>query len=407
MTASENTELHRVLGMGLLVFYGVGIIIGAGVYVVVGDVMAISGQWALWAFIVAGFLAALTALCYAEMGVRYPEAAGAAAYAREAFNSAFLSRVTGFGVAATILISAAAIASGTAAYAGKFIDLPDKAIAGLVVVIFTAIACMGVRDSVRLASVMTLIEIGGLVLVVSVGAWSISSGSFPDEGNNLALSFPAEMTAWQKIFAGAFLAFFAFTGFENLANMAEEAQQESRTVPMAILISLGISTVLYLVVVMVVGAMTPVGQPASATPLLAVFRDENGAFSLAFSGLALVAVSNGVLIQILTLARLFYGMARRRLLPAVLMRVSKNRIPLQATLVAGGMVLVCTLALPFESLLRLSTSITLAVFAVVCLSLCRIKLMNSLDKPSFRIPAVIPWIAAAGNVGLIVIGFMH
>ena len=148
----ETPGLSRSLGLALLVFYGLGIIIGAGVYVAVDDVVDMAGSGAVLSFIIAGVLAAFTAISYAELAVRYPESAGAAAYVKEAFGSDRLSRLTGLAVALVTLITAATIARGTAGYAQTFVALPDFAIAGFAVVLFTAIACLGVKDSVRAAA---------------------------------------------------------------------------------------------------------------------------------------------------------------------------------------------------------------------------------------------------------------
>ena len=123
--AVQGSGLSRSLGLGLLVFYGLGVIIGAGVYVVIGDVIAKAGALAVCSFAVAGALAGLIALSYAELGARYPEAAGAAAYVKEAFGSDRFSQLTGFAVAIVVLISAATIARGTAGYAQAFVALPE------------------------------------------------------------------------------------------------------------------------------------------------------------------------------------------------------------------------------------------------------------------------------------------
>ena len=365
----EGSGLSRSLGLGLLVLYGLGVIIGAGVYVVIGDVMAKAGMLAVGSFAVAGGLASLIALSYAELGARYPEAAGAAAYVKEAFGSDRFAQLTGFAVAVVVLISAATIARGTAGYAHAFVALPEALIAGVVVLLFTAIACLGVKDSVRAAAVMTVIELAGLLLVVSAGVVSVRAL----QGHALAL-VPTDLDAWMRVGTGAFLAFFAFTGFENLANMAEEVTNVGRTLPRAMLLSLGISTVLYMTVALVVVAAVPLDDvAASAAPLLAVIERRGWGITNAFAALALVAVANGVLIQILMLSRLLYGMARRSLLPRRLTAVSARHVPVCATLVAGALVLLSTVALPFDALLRLSTTLTLLVFALVSLSLWRLQ----------------------------------
>lgn len=396
--ASESSGLSRSLGLALLVFYGLGIIIGAGVYVAVDDVVEAAGSGAVLSFAIAGVLAAFTAISYAELAVRYPEAAGAAAYVKEAFGSDKLSRLTGLAVALVTLVTAATIARGTAGYAQAFVPLPDFVIAGFMVLLFTAIACLGVKDSVRAAAIMTVIELAGLIMVIGFGLSSI--------GSNPAGITPAQPYEWQNILAGAFLAFFAFTGFENLANMAEEAKDARRTVPTAILISLGISTGLYLIIAAIVLATRP-SEEASALPaLLAVFKDSGRSITAAFSLLALVAIANGVLIQILMLSRLFYGMARRSLLPNWLSRTNRLQVPIASTLVSGLLVLVFSLTLPFDSLLRLSTTLTLVIFALVSLSLFRIKSVSCAQDPAFMAPLWIPILSVCGNLLLILAQFI-
>jgi len=127
----------------------------------------------------------------------------------EAFGSDHFSRLTGLMVAVVVIISTATIARGTARYAQAFVVLPEALIAGLVVLAFTAVACLGVRDSVRAAAVMTMIELAGLMLVVSAGLAPVHD----IWGQALAL-VPTGLAAWIRVCAGAFLAFFAFTGFK-------------------------------------------------------------------------------------------------------------------------------------------------------------------------------------------------
>jgi basic amino acid/polyamine antiporter, APA family len=305
---SPAPALRRVLGTPLLVFYGLGVIIGAGIYVLVGSVIGEAGGAAPWSFVLAGLLAGLTALSYAELAVRYPEAAGAAAYVKEAFGSDRVSQLTGLAVAAVVILSTASIARGSAGYLQVFIQWPDALIAGAVVLLFTAIACVRVRESVGLAAAMTLIEIGGLLLVLAAG-WPSLDLLSQRAGELVPSPDPA---AWAGIAAGAFLAFFAFIGFENLANMAEEARAPERSLPRAILLSLALATLLYAAVTAVTVLAVPLGElMASSAPLLLVARNAPWFSADIFALIALVAVANGVLIELVMLGRLLYGMARR------------------------------------------------------------------------------------------------
>ena len=396
--APGRPALRRVLGTPMLVLYGLGVIIGAGIYVLVGTIVATAGGAAPWAFVLAGILAAMTGLSYAELAVRFPEAAGAAAYVKEAFGSDRLSRLTGLAVAAVVIVSTASIARGSAGYLHAFTLLPDAVIAGGLVALFTAVACLGVRESVGIAATMTVIEIGGLLLVIIAGLPALSAA--PDRVSEL---LPGRgFGTWAGVAAGGFLAFFAFIGFENLANMAEEARAAARSLPRAILFSLGLSTLLYVAVTVVVILALPFDELTSlSAPLLAVAAQADWFSPKVFAGIALLAIANGVLLELIMLARLLYGMARRGWLPVGLAIVSPRlRTPVRATLLGGAITFVLTVALPFVSLVSVTSTITLLVFAGVNVALWRLHRSRPL-RYGFRVPRFIPPLAALANMALV------
>jgi amino acid transporter len=206
---------------------------------------------------------------------------------------------------------------------------------------------------------------------------------------------------------GAFLAFFAFIGFENLANMAEEARRPERSLPRAILTSLGLSTLLYaLVTAVTILALPHAELAASAAPLLLVAEEADWFSSDLFAAIALVAVANGVLIEIVMLGRLLYGMTRRGWLPPWLGIVSPRlRTPIPATLCGGGIVLLLTVAVPFLHLVALTSTITLLVFALVNFALWRLQRQRP-RSAGFRVPRFVPPVAAVANVALAVAQFL-
>ena len=390
--APPPPALRRVLGTPLLALYGIGVIVGAGIYVLVGAVIGEAGSLAPWSFVLAGILAGLTGLSYAELAVRFPEAAGAAAYVKEAFGSDRLSRLAGFAVVVVVVVSTASIARGSIGYVQVFASVPGSLIAGGVVALFTLVACLGVRESVGVGAAMTLIEIGGLLLVIAAGVPSLLS--LPVHVDEL-MPWPA---GWASIGIGAFLAFFAFLGFENLANMAEEARVPERSLPRAILLSLGICTLLYTVIALVVVlTLRPDMLAASQTPLLDVTAGAGWFSPEAFAGIAIVAVVNGVLLELIMLGRLLFGMARRGWLPAGLGATSPRHIPIRATLLGGGIVFAITVAVPFASLVAATSTITLLVFAGVNLALWRLQQSRPRSE-GFRVPRLIPPLAAVLNL---------
>ena len=222
---AERPRLRRSLGMGLLLFYGLGNIIGAGIYVLIGEVAANAGPAAPLAFLLSSIPAALTALTYTELAARLPYSAGEAVYAHAAFRSANLSRVVGLIIALAGMLSAAAIARGFAGYLGVIVHAPDAlAISGLIAVL-TMIAIWGIRQSMWLAAVLTLIELAGLLLVIGGGLLHLGDTATLAPATVINPVDPREAVSawtWSGVFAGALLAFYAFLGFEDMVNVAEE-----------------------------------------------------------------------------------------------------------------------------------------------------------------------------------------
>ena len=149
--------------------YGTGITVGAGIYVLIGAVAGHAGVYAPWSFVVAAAVMALTVGSYAELSTRYPVSAGEAAYVRAAFRSRALSTAIGLLTIVTGVVSSAAVTLGSAGYIQQFVDLPRAPIVAMVVLALGAVAAWGILESVVLASLFTLIEVGGLVTIIVAG----------------------------------------------------------------------------------------------------------------------------------------------------------------------------------------------------------------------------------------------
>ena len=343
--AHPQLDLRRSLTVGPLLFYGLAVIVGAGVYVAIASVIERAGATAPLSFLLAGIAAVMTGLCYAELASRFPEASGAAAYVKQGFGSDRAAQITGVALTLAVAIAAASIASGAVHYLSLLITLPPTALITLLVITFTLLAMAGVRESTGFAAVIGAVEILGLAVAAMAGF--IAAPALDVATMLPSLSFGA----LQSVVAGAFIAFFAFIGFESLANMAEEAKDPRRTVPYSIVGAVLISTLLYVVVA---AALVFAGR-GGQSPLIDLFP---GSYATLFATVGALAIANGVLVEIMMLARLFYGMARRRQLPAALARVHpRTRTPIEATVVAGGIVLVTALLVP-RSLSRASEAAT-------------------------------------------------
>jgi APA family basic amino acid/polyamine antiporter len=374
--------LRRVLSLWQLIFYGLGVIVGAGIYVAIGAVIERAGTAAPLSFLLAGSAAAMTGLCYAELASRFPDASGAVSYVRHGFGSDRLAVLTGAAVTLAVTVAAASIARGAVNYLAVLVTAPAPLLIIALVGGFTAIAAYGVRESVGLAAALGAIEIAGLIAATIAGLLAA-----PDF--HVANMVPTDVAGWRGVVAGAFIAFFAFIGFETLANLAEEVTDPHRTLPRGIIGAVGVSIVLYVAVALAVVLADRSGE----SPLIGLFV---GSGASAFAAIGGIAVANGVLIEIVMLARLFYGMAHNRQLPGFLGKINpRTQTPVTATLVAGGIVLATALLVPFEQLLALTNAVTLAVFVLVDVALWRIQRAPAAPSQRVMVPRWLPPVAAA------------
>ena len=390
-TPALAPALRRRLGLPLLLLYGVGITVGAGIYVLIGAVSGHAGAYAPWAFALAAAAMALTVGSYAELATRFPVSAGEAAYVRAAMRSRLASTAVGLTTLMIGVVASATVSLGAAGYIGTFVALPRGAIAAAVVVVLGAVAAWGILESVLIASLFTLIEVGGLLLVIAAG---VTAGV--PAAAVLVTPPPLEAAALSGIGYAALLAFFAFIGFEDLANVVEEAKVPHRDIPRAMVLTLVISTLLYLAVAAIaVAAVPPAELAAAPAPLALVMQRLTGASPLVISLIAIVATLNTILAQVSMAARVIYGMARQNDLPGVFAHVhGRTGTPLLATALVVAATVALALTVPFERLAEGTSLATLAVFAAVNLSLLRLRARGERSPhPHVRVPV---WVPAAG-----------
>lgn len=388
--------LKRRIGLGLLTAYGVGVMVGAGIYVLIGAIVAEAGLWSPLSFLIAGVIAAPTALSYAEFSTRLPEAAGEALYVAEGTGMRWLGVLIGLAIVVAGTISAAAVLRGGAGYLTSFVAIsPQIAILGLGAVLI-AVAVIGVLESLALAALFTVVELAGLALVVWAGF------SAPAVAELSAVPPPV----WSGIAFGAVLAFFAFIGFEDIVNMAEEVKDPSHAMPRAILYSLVITSVVYALVAYAAIRSVPASELAgSERPLVLVWQAGVGGGSVAFLSLiAVAAAMNGVLAQIVMAARVLFGLGRHGGVLAVFHHShSKFGTPVLATVMIGCFVLAGALTLPVAALAEATSTLLLSVFVIVNLSLILMK--RRVPEAPFRIPMAVPVFGLAASLLALAVTF--
>jgi amino acid transporter len=397
--SEQPDALRRRLGLPLLVLYGTGITVGAGIYVLVGAVARHAGTFAPWSFLLAAVVMGLTVASYSEMATRYPVSAGEAAYMRAAFGSRVMSTVVGLLTLATGIVASAAVTLGGTGYVRQFIDLPTPLVATTIIIALGAVAAWGILESVLLASLFTVIEVGGLVLVIATAVYS-GVAFVPI----LTTVPPFEAVALSGIAFASLLAFFAFIGFEDLANVVEEAKAPQRDIPRAMALTLLITSVLYvLVAAIAVSAVSPEQLAASPAPLSLVYRTVAGISPATFNAIAVVATLNTILAQMTMASRVVYGMARQGDLPKFAGRVhGATGTPLVATALVVAGVIVLALLFPLERLAEGTSIATLATFALVNLSLLQIKLRGTPStNQHVRVPIWVPALGVVTCLGMI------
>jgi amino acid transporter len=396
---NQPTQLKRSLSLWLLLFYGLGNILGAGIYVLVGKVAGSAGLFAPAAFFVASLVAAFTALSYAELAARYPLSAGEAVYVQKGLGLPALSVMVGLLIVLMGAVSAATIARGFVGYLDVLIELPDAVAIALLVAVLAATATWGIVESVSIAALVTLIELLGLGLVLAVAGHNLVS--VPERLPELIP--PMDPVIWQGILFGAFLAFYAFIGFEDMVNVAEEVRNPERNLPLAILLALGITTLLYAAISLTaVLTVAPEQLSASDAPLATIYEHATGRKPVVLSIISIFAVVNGALIQIIMGSRILYGMSRQGWLPPLFGRVwSKTRTPLAATITTASVVLVLALWLPLVTLAKSTSFLVLIVFSLVNLSLLRIKWRDPHPEGLRVIPQWIPAGGIIASLGLL------
>jgi basic amino acid/polyamine antiporter, APA family len=257
-----------------------------------------------------------------------------------------------------------------AGYVGTLIAVPTEIIVVVILAAVAFVAWVGVKESIVIAAAITILEVGTLVVIAVAGAPSLFDAALWER----LFAPPANALGLELTLAAAAVAFFAFIGFEDIVNMAEETHRPERTLGPAIAITLIVTIVLYTAIA-AIAAAAPDRQAIadSAAPLADIFAGLTGFSGTPITIMAAITMVNGILVQTVMVARVVYGMAREGLVPKWLGAIEpRRRTPLRATLIVTAIIAVLALTAPILRLAQATGYVTLAVFALVNLSLFRI-----------------------------------
>jgi len=397
----DDSPLSRSITPKLLLLFIVGDILGGGIYALVGEVGAETGG-AIWtAFILALVMAAFTAGSYAELVAKYPHAGGAALYVHRAFGNRFISFLVAFAVIMSGITSASALARGFGGdYLGEFIDIKVVIGALLLLAAITLVNLRGIAESVKLNVGFTVVEIGGLLLIVLIAVVAIFQG---DADTGRAFEFKEGSSVLAAALAGSALAFYALVGFEDSVNVAEEATDPVRTYPKVLFAGLAIAGVLYFLVTVAASAVVPTGDLANSSgPLLEVVKQGPlGIPEKVFSAIGLLALANGALINMIMASRLLYGMAREDVVPRQLGSVWKTRrTPWVAILFTAGIAVGLITTADLEKLAEVTVALLVIVFMIVNASVLYLR-RDRVDHDHFQVPSVFPVLGVGVSITLL------
>jgi APA family basic amino acid/polyamine antiporter len=388
----QGTRLARSLGLAEVTLSGIGIILGAGIYALIGTAAAGAGNAVWLSFAISAVVALFTALSYAELSSMFPRAGAEYEYTAAAIGD-FVAFVVGWLIILSGMVGAAAVALSFGGYLGSLVDIPHVLSAALLIGVLTLIIIIGIRQSAFVAGLFTLIEGGGLILVIVAGLPYLGSVDY--------FEMPLGMTG---VFSAAALVFFAYLGFEEMVKFSEETTTPERTVPKALMIALVICTVLYILVCL--SAVSVVGWEVLASsdaPFAEVATAAwGGRAAGALSVIALFATANTVLLMLIASSRISYGMARSGTLPRPLSLVHRTRkTPWIAVIVIAAGALLFLSADDIGLVANVTNFTLFLTFTVVNLSVIVLRIRDPDRVRPFRVPGsagVLPILPVCGIV---------
>lgn len=437
--AEGDNRLKRVLGPVGLTSLGVGAIIGTGIFVLIGKAAHDqAGPSVMLSFIVAGFACAMAGLCYAEFASMAPVAGSAYTYAYTTLGE-LLAWIIGWDLVLEYAVSSSAVAVGWSKYfnellklitggrieiphfmnnapldynpelgrivaTGDWFDLP----AMLITAAITTILVVGIKESARFNNLMVAIKLLVVLFVIAVGAFYINTANwepFAPYGYT-GVSFFGTTILGQSdaggkpvgMLSAAAIIFFAYIGFDSISTHAEEAKNPKRDVPIAILASLFVCTLLYIAVAGVLTGMIPYQQIKINAPVSDAFAQKGIAwaeFLIAFG--ALTGITSVLLVTMLSQPRVLLAMARDGLLPDSFFGAvhDKYRTPYKSTILTGCFVALLSGFLPLRILSELVSIGTLMAFVIVCVAVLIMRKTNPAAERPFTAP-LYPWVPIGG-----------
>ncbi len=417
-------RLRKRLGPVDLVGFGVGIVIGTGIFTLTGvEAKNHAGPAVVVSFLVAGVVSVLAALCYAELASSVPTAGSAYTYAYATLGEP-VAWIIGWDLVLEFALGASVVARGWSGYLGDLFNLPtsffgEESVVNLgamfIVAVLAVVAVVGIRESARVTNTLVLIKVSICVFIIIAGLFFINGdnltpfvpASEPVQEGTSGLKQPLsqvlfgiEPTAFgvAGILTAAAVVFFAYTGFEALANLAEETRKPARDLPLGILGTLALSTVLYMGVSFVMVGMIKYNQIDEGAPIASAFRAVGANWAATLVSIAAVAgLTSVILVDLVGMGRIGYAISRDGLLPKAIGRVHPRwGTPWKVTIGTALLVMAISGFVPLTELADLVSIGTLFAFIIVSVAVAILRYTKpQLERP-FRVPLspVLPIVSA-------------
>ena len=422
--AQERGSLKKNLTSRDLMGFGVGIVIGTGIFTLTGvEAKNHAGPAVLLSFVIAGVVSLLAALCYAEMASTVPTAGSAYTYAYATLGEVF-AWIIGWDLILEFALGAAVVARGWSSYLANLLGLPpalftEKAHVNvgaiLIVLVLGVVALVGVKESARVTNVLVVIKVAVCLFVIVAGLFFVSKANLtpfvpaaqPVKEGTSGLAQPLSQAVFgiqptafgfAGVLTAAAVVFFAYTGFEAVANMGEETRNPKKDLPLGLLGTLGLCTLLYVGVSFVVTGMQKYTSLDEGAPIAGAFKSVGLGWASALISIAAVCgLTSVILVDLVAMGRIGFAMGRDHLLPPSLSDIHPRwGTPWKITL--GTIVLVALLAafVPLSTLADMVSIGTLFAFVVVSLAVPIMRRRRPEMERPFRVPfsPVIPVLSA-------------
>lgn len=371
-------ELKRGLGLFGTTIIGVGTIVGAGIYVLLGKAVGLTGPSAWLSFIIAAILALFTGLSYAELSSMFAKDASEYYYVKKAFKSKALAFLTGWICILEGILGSAAVAIGFSGYVNYMFGTPVLITAFIIVILLSLINYIGIRKSAFTETIFTFAALLGLLIIIYAGSQNFGS-----------VNYLETLNGFKGIFKASALIFFAYIGFQTIVRLSEETREPKKTVPKAILLSLLISTLLYIgVAIAGVSILSTEELSASSAPLSDIILTGLGTnISMIVAILAIFATLSTVLALLITTSRLMYGMAKEHSLPESIRKINPiTKTPGVAVLLTGLGALFFVMFRDIELIASMVNFTVFLAFILVNLSLIFLRISYPNVKRPFKVP---------------------